>query len=101
VSQHDANVIYHGGNVLFRSTDRGTSWSEVSRRSHANDRARQGWGGGPITNEGAGGEVYGTIVVIEESPHDARTMYVGTDDGWCSSRVTAARPGATSRRPRG
>ena len=46
-----------------------------------NDKARQGWGGGPITNEGAGGEVYGTIVVIEESPHDAKTLYVGTDDG--------------------
>jgi hypothetical protein len=25
--------------------------------------------------------VYATIVVIEESPHDANTMYVGTDDG--------------------
>jgi photosystem II stability/assembly factor-like uncharacterized protein len=81
VSQHDANVIYHGGNVLFRSTDRGTSWSEVGGDLTKNDRARQGWGGGPITNEGAGGEVYGTIVVIEESPHDARTMYLGTDDG--------------------
>jgi photosystem II stability/assembly factor-like uncharacterized protein len=81
VSQHDANVLYHGGNVLFRSTDRGTSWSEVGGDLTRNDRSRQGWGGGPITNEGAGGEVYGTIVVIAESPHDARTMYLGTDDG--------------------
>ncbi|MCL4214751.1 MAG: glycoside hydrolase [Gemmatimonadales bacterium] len=81
VSQHDPNVIYHGGNVLFRTTDRGTSWRPVSGDLTKNDKSRQGWGGGPITNEGAGGEVYGTIVVIHESSHDARTMYVGTDDG--------------------
>ena len=81
VSEHDANVIYHGGNVLFRTADRGTSWRPISGDLTRNDRERQGWGGGPITNEGAGGEVYATIIAIHESPHDARTLYVGTDDG--------------------
>ncbi len=81
VSQHDGAVVYHGGNVLFRSNDRGQSWTPVSPDLTKNDKSRQGKGGGPITNEGAGGEVYGTIVVIHESPHDAKTMYVGTDDG--------------------
>ncbi|MDX2184857.1 MAG: glycosyl hydrolase [Gemmatimonadaceae bacterium] len=81
VSQHDDKVLYHGGNVLFRSTDRGQSWTNASPDLTKNDKTRQGWGGGPITNEGAGGEVYGTIFVIEESPHDAKTLYVGTDDG--------------------
>ncbi len=81
VSQHDASVIYHGGNVLFRSTDRGQSWTPLGGDLTKNDKARQGKGGGPITNEGAGGEVYGTIVVIHESPHDAKVLYVGTDDG--------------------
>jgi photosystem II stability/assembly factor-like uncharacterized protein len=81
VSRHDDRTLYHGGNVLFRSTDRGQSWAPVSGDLTRNDRSRQGWGGGPITNEGAGGEVYGTILVIHESPHDANTLYVGTDDG--------------------
>ncbi len=81
VSQHDEKVIYYGGNHLFRTTDRGTSWARISPDLTRNDCARQGWGGGPITNEGAGGEVYATIVVIAESPHDARVLYVGTDDG--------------------
>ncbi|MFN8668071.1 MAG: glycosyl hydrolase [Gemmatimonadaceae bacterium] len=81
VSQHDENVIYHGGNVLFRSRDRGQSWASVSGDLTKNDKTRQGWGGGPITNEGAGGEVYGAIFVIEESPHDAKTLYTGSDDG--------------------
>ena len=81
VSAHDGATIYHGGNVLFRSVDRGQSWTPISGDLTKNDRTRQGKGGGPITNEGAGGEVYGTIVVIHESPHDAKTIYVGTDDG--------------------
>lgn len=81
VSQFDDKVVYHGGNVLFKTTDRGQRWTPISGDLSRNDKTRQGWGGGPITNEGAGGEVYATIVVIEESPHDARTLYVGTDDG--------------------
>ena len=81
VSQHNDATIYHGGNVLLRSRDRGQSWSPISPDLTKNDKSRQGWGGGPITNEGAGGEVYGTIFVIEESPHDAGTIWVGTDDG--------------------
>ncbi len=81
VSQHDANVIYHGGNVLFRTSDRGKTWTAISPDLTRNDKATQGAGGVPFTNEGAGGEVYGAIVSIAESPHDARTIYVGTDDG--------------------
>ena len=81
VSPHNDNVIYQGGNVLFSSSDRGMSWSPISPDLTRNDKTRQGWGGTPITNEGAGGEVYATIVTIQESPHDANTLYVGTDDG--------------------
>ena len=81
VSQHDERTIYYGGNRLFRTNDRGTTWAEISPDLTKNDRARLGWGGGPITNEGAGGEVYATIVVIAESPHDKNVLYVGTDDG--------------------
>ncbi len=92
VSQHDAGVVYHGGNVLFRTTDRGQSWLPISPDLTRDDSTRQGWGGVPITNEGAGGEVYGTIVVIHESPHDARTIYVGTDDG----NVQLTRDGGTT-----
>jgi photosystem II stability/assembly factor-like uncharacterized protein len=81
VSQHNANTVYHGGNVLFRTTDRGKTWIPISPDLTRNDKATQGWGGTPITNEGAGGEVYGTIVTIAESRQDANTIYVGTDDG--------------------
>lgn len=81
VSRHDGNVLYYGGNVLFRTADRGKTWTPISPDLTRDDKATQGVGGTPITNEGAGGEVYGAIVHIAESPHDAHTLYVGTDDG--------------------
>lgn len=104
VSQHDPRVLYLGANVLFRTTDRGRTWAPMSPDLTRDDAATQGAGGAPITNEGAGGEVYGTIVTIAESPHDAGTLYVGTDDGlvqltrdggrtWANVTPAAAGPG--------
>ncbi len=81
VSRFDPAVIYHGANVLLRSDNRGRTWREMSPDLTRNDVARQGAGGAPITNEGAGGETYGVIDDLVESPHDANTIWVGTDDG--------------------
>lgn len=80
-SPHDRRTIYFGGNVLFRSSDRGFHWAVVSPDLTRNHKARQGEGGGPITNEGAGGEVYGTIYYLAESPHEKGVIWAGTDDG--------------------
>ena len=81
VSKFNPSVIYHGGNVLLRSDNRGKTWREISPDLTRNDKSKQGPGGAPITNEGAGGETYGVIDDIAESPHDAGTIWVGTDDG--------------------
>ncbi len=80
-SQHDPNVIYHASNILLKTEDRGESWVEVSPDLTRDDDSKQGPGGGPITNEGAGGEIYGTIYYVAESPHDAGTVWTGSDDG--------------------
>ncbi len=81
VSMHNPNVIYHAGNILLRSENRGVTWQEVSPDLTRNEDAKQGPGGGPITNEGAGGEIYNTIMYVAESPHDSGTIWVGSDDG--------------------
>ncbi len=81
VSQHDTDVLYHGGNHLLRSTDRGRTWDEASPDLTRDEDAKQGFGGGPITNEGAGGEIYGTLAYVAESPHDGNTLWAGSDDG--------------------
>lgn len=79
VSLHDKSAIYHAGNKLLKSTDRGVSWTEASPDLTRNDEATQGPGGGPITNEVS--ENYNTITYVAESMHAAGTMYAGTDDG--------------------
>ena len=81
VSQHDPKVIYHGGNQVLKSSDRGTTWSEISPDLTRNDPNKLDFGGGPITNEGAGGEVYQAVYYLAESPFDANELWAGSDDG--------------------
>lgn len=81
VSSHDPRVLYHAGNILMRSRDGGRSWEEASPDLTRDEDDKQGPGGGPITNEGAGGEIYNTIVYVSESPHDPATLWAGSDDG--------------------
>lgn len=80
-SKHDPSVIYHAGNVILKTTNRGLSWEEVSPDLTKNDPAHLDYGGGPITNEGAGGEVFHTIMYLAESPHTPNVLYAGADDG--------------------
>ncbi|MEJ8566426.1 WD40/YVTN/BNR-like repeat-containing protein [Elongatibacter sediminis] len=79
VSQHDPEVIYHATHVLLKSTDRGFNWTEVSPDLTRNEADKQGKMGRPYSNENI--EVYNTIFALAESPHDASTLWAGSDDG--------------------
>lgn len=81
VSPQQPQIIYQGGNVVFRSSDGGANWEIISRDLTRNDPEKQGPGGGPFTNEGAGGEVYNTISYIACSPLQQGLLWVGSDDG--------------------
>ncbi|MEO0726732.1 MAG: glycosyl hydrolase [Bacteroidota bacterium] len=80
-SQHEPNTFYHAAQVLLKTQDMGKSWTEVSPDLTRNEREKQGKGGAPYTNEGAGGENYGTISYVMESPHEAGVIWTGSDDG--------------------
>ncbi|NNM05033.1 MAG: glycosyl hydrolase, partial [Gemmatimonadetes bacterium] len=81
VSQFDPNTIYHAANVLLRSRDRGRTWEAVSPDLTRAQKEKMGYGGGPITNEGAGGEIYGTLAYVAESPLQEGLIWTGSDDG--------------------
>lgn len=81
VSKHDPKTIYHGGQVLFKSQDEGQSWKVISPDLTRNDTLKQGLGGYPITNEGAGGENYNTLTYVIESPQEKGVIYTGSDCG--------------------
>ena len=80
-SPHDPAVVYHGGNVLFRSTDGGQSWKAISGDLTRNDRSKQQWSGGPITGDNTGVEYFCTIFAVAESPVQRGVIWTGSDDG--------------------
>ena len=81
ISPHDPNVIYLGGNYLFRSSDGGRSWEIISPDLTTNDPKKIIDSGGPITPDNTGAEVHCTIYAIAESYLEPGVIWVGTDDG--------------------
>ena len=82
VSPHDPATVYHASQYLYRSRDRGNNWTRISPDLTTNDTRYQAWPGEPITADNPNGaETFTTIYAVTPSPHDARTIWVGTDDG--------------------
>jgi len=55
-------ILYHGANVLFKSTDGGKTWSAIQRRFDAvNDKTSRSGPGGDSPGTILGVEIYGTI----------------------------------------
>lgn len=80
-SPFERDTAYFGGNVLFRSTDRGMSWQPISPDLTRNLRARQGLSGTPLRLDVTGAETFDTILEIAPSPLARGLIWVGTDDG--------------------
>ena len=81
ISKHDPKVVYHAGNHLFRTTNNGQNWEQVSPDLTRNDRSKMKWSGGPITGDNTTAEFYGTIFALAESPKQKGLLWAGTDDG--------------------
>ena len=80
-SPHDPNVLYAGGNRVFRSTDEGQSWEPVSPDLTRAAPDKLGPSGGPITRDTSGAEHYCTLYAFAESPHEPGVLWAGSDDG--------------------
>jgi photosystem II stability/assembly factor-like uncharacterized protein len=75
------DAAYFGANVVFRSADRGVTWTPISPDLTRNDPAKQQVAGGPINTDVSGAEFYDTLLDIAPSTLDANLIWVGTDDG--------------------
>jgi photosystem II stability/assembly factor-like uncharacterized protein len=80
LSPHDRNVLYFGGNYLFKSTNRGKSWVKASPDLTTNN-PRKIIDSGGLTMDNTGAENHCTILTISESPLKQGIIWVGTDDG--------------------
>ncbi|HEV2115163.1 MAG TPA: glycosyl hydrolase, partial [Terriglobales bacterium] len=80
-SPHDPHTMYFAGEVLFKTTDGGMSWTTISPDLTRNDKSKQQSSGGPITKDNTGVEVYDTIFSVVESPVQKDLIWAGSDDG--------------------
>lgn len=80
-SPHDPHTLYYAGEVLFKTTDEGKSWTIISPDLTRNDKSKQESSGGPITKDNTGVEVYDTIFSVVESPVQKDLIWAGSDDG--------------------
>ncbi|MHB8095590.1 MAG: WD40/YVTN/BNR-like repeat-containing protein [Candidatus Aminicenantales bacterium] len=80
ISPSNPDVVYYGGNVIFKTTDRGTSWEVISPDLTTNDKTKQQLSGG-ITPDNTKAEWYCTTLGIAESPLDPKVIWASTDDG--------------------
>ncbi len=80
-SPNDPNVIYHGGERVFKTSDGGMNWTAISDDLTRNDKTKEQSSGGPLTQDNTSVEYYGTIFAIAESPVEKGLIWAGSDDG--------------------
>ncbi|MDH3403505.1 MAG: glycosyl hydrolase [Acidobacteriota bacterium] len=86
VSPHDPRTIFFASQRVWKSDDRGDSWTPISGDlTHGRDRLElplmdRVWSFDAIWDLSAMSK-YGTITSLAQSPLDAALIYAGTDDG--------------------
>ncbi len=73
-SRHQPGTLYLAGNHVFRLTEQGEQWTQISPDLSAQDLAK-------ARAVGSGAENYGVVYALAESPATAGLLWAGTDDG--------------------
>lgn len=86
LSNFNAQTLYIAANKLFKSTDRGSSWQEISGDLTRNEDRNQFkvmgkyWPSDAVAKDVSTSQ-WGTIVSLAESPVKQGLIYTGSDDG--------------------
>ena len=85
ISPHNNRTIYFGGNRVFRSTDRGDTWTRSEDLSKNQDRDKFPIMGvlpdRNMLSRHDGVQTFGQVVTLAESTMREGLLYAGTDDG--------------------
>jgi photosystem II stability/assembly factor-like uncharacterized protein len=85
ISHHDTKTIYAGTNILWKSTDRGDTWTALGDRTTGVDRRTLSiMGRPPRSNTPSlddGTPYWPAVSTIAESPRVRDVLWIGTDDG--------------------
>jgi len=93
LSPHDPGVLYTAAQYVFRSSDEGATWEQISPDLTRNRREVMGeLSGGPISSNASSLFYASLIRTIAESPLREGELWVGTDD----STIQLSRDGGGS-----
>src|SRR2546421_7471457 len=85
VSPHNPRLLYAGGNRLFKSLDRGDTWTattDLTKHIDRNTLSIMGVkGSDPMASKNDGYTSFGYVVTVAESSLVPGILWVGTDDG--------------------
>ena len=81
ISPHNPDVLYIGGNLVFKSTNEGQSWASISPDLTRADPETLKPTGGPVNLDAIGAETYATVFAFAESAHEPGVLWAGSDDG--------------------
>ncbi|HKJ02352.1 MAG TPA: hypothetical protein VJ997_07855 [Longimicrobiales bacterium] len=87
ISPHASDRLYFASQRLWRSDDRGDSWTPVSgdltrnRNRYEMDFYGRVWSVDALYDNGAM-SMYATLTAVSESPLAEGVLYTGSDDGW-------------------
>ena len=82
LSLHDPSTLYVAGNYVYKSTNKGQTWTIISPDLSTNDavKRKQGVSGG-ITPDNTGAETHCSVHSLSESSISPLILWAGTDDG--------------------
>jgi len=85
MSPHNPRLLYVGGNRLFKSLDRGDTWTaspDLTKHIDRNTLSIMGVKGSePMASKNDGYLSFGYVVTVAESPVMPGILWAGTDDG--------------------
>src|SRR3954454_10218894 len=80
ISPHNPDVIYTGAESVFKTTDQGKTWTQISGDLTRNDKTKQQPSGGPLTLDITSVAYYDTVFALAETPKKQGMLWAGTDD---------------------
>ena len=81
LSPHDPDTLYTAAQSVFKSTDHGYHWQQISPDLTRDDKSKQQPSGGPLTLDITSVEYYDTVFALAESPKQKGLLWAGSDDG--------------------
>ncbi len=81
ISPTDPQTLYVTSQHVWKSTNAGQSWQQISPDLSRHDPSTMGDSGGPITLDQTGVETYAVVFALAPSPLDGNVLWAGSDDG--------------------